>query len=104
MTERKPAITRKDLAIKLENCYKDVLPGNLARSFVNNFFDTIRERLLEGETVKISSFGVFSVVDKKARPGRNVTTGEYVEVSARRVVRFKCSKKLRTATGRYQAE
>ncbi|MFC6276071.1 integration host factor subunit alpha [Psittacicella hinzii] len=92
--EKLPCVTRKDLAYKLQNQYGYDLA--ISKKFVQIFFDTIREKLLNSETVKLSSFGTFSVVQKSARPGRNLRTGEEVMITARKVVRFRPSRKLRT--------
>nr|WP_245958028.1 HU family DNA-binding protein [Psittacicella melopsittaci] len=86
-------MTRKDLAYKLQSNYGYDL--SLSKLFVQVFFDTIRDKLQKSETVKLSSFGTFSIVQKSARPGRNLRTGEEVEISARKVVRFVPSRKLR---------
>ncbi|RIY31126.1 hypothetical protein CKF54_07555 [Psittacicella hinzii] len=88
-----PCVTRKDLAYKLQHAYGYDLA--ISKRFVQVFFDTIRERLLNCETVKLSSFGTFSVVEKNARPGRNLRTGEEVTITARKVIRFVPSRKLR---------
>lgn len=66
-----------------------------ARQLIELFFEEIRLALEQGEEVKLSGFGNFSVRDKKARPGRNPKTGEDVAVTARRVVVFKAGQKLR---------
>ncbi|MDH3263422.1 MAG: HU family DNA-binding protein, partial [Paracoccaceae bacterium] len=49
------------------------------------------DALALGETVKISSFGTFSVRDKGARVGRNPKTGEEVPIQPRRVLSFRPS-------------
>lgn len=67
----------------------------IAKEFVDLFFEEIRATLEKGEEVKLSGFGNFSLREKKARPGRNPKTGENVAVTARRVVSFKASQKLR---------
>jgi integration host factor subunit alpha len=66
-----------------------------ALEMVDNTFEAIRTRLAEGEDVRISGFGNFSLRDKAERPGRNPKTGEDVAISARRVVSFKAGQKLR---------
>ena len=71
------------------------LSNSLCNDLVLSFFDTIKQSLIEGDTVKIQKFATFNLRSKKARPGRNPKTGEEVEVSARRVVTFKPSRKLR---------
>ena len=51
----------------------------------------ISDALVSGETVKISSFGTFSVREKGARMGRNPKTGEEVPIEPRRVLVFRPS-------------
>ena len=51
--------------------------------------------LERGETVKLSSFGSFTVRKKRQRMGRNPKTGEAVPISARRVLVFKASEILK---------
>ena len=66
-----------------------------AKEFVERFFEEIRTALESGDSVKFSGFGSFSVRDKPRRPGRNPRTGEEVPVSARRVVTYKASQKIK---------
>ena len=63
---------------------------------VETFFDEIRNALERGEAVKLSGFGNFQVRDKPPRPGRNPKTGEVIPISARRVVTFHASQKLKS--------
>ncbi len=62
---------------------------------VEAVFATVSQRLEQGESVKLSGFGVFSVRAKRVRRGRNPRTGEPIEVSARSVLSFKSSVILR---------
>lgn len=66
-----------------------------AKLLVELFFEEIRTTLEKGEEVKISGFGNFHLRDKPQRPGRNPKTGEEVPISARRVVTFHASPKLK---------
>ena len=66
-----------------------------AKEMVEAFFEEIRMGLESGDMVKLSGFGNFSVRDKASRPGRNPKTGEVVPISARRVVSFHASQKLK---------
>jgi len=59
------------------------------------FFEEIRGALERGESVKLSGFGNFQLRDKPQRPGRNPKTGEEIPISARRVVTFHASQKLK---------
>ena len=63
-----------------------------AAGLVNALFETIKEALKAGESVNITGFGSFKVVQRAAREGRNPATGELIKVPARKVVRFKAGK------------
>ena len=65
------------------------------KELVEDFFQEIKDSLINNETVKLSGFGNFELIDKKARPGRNPKTGENVTITARRVVTFRAGNKLR---------
>ena len=47
--------------------------------------EQIFSTLTRGESVRISSFGTFSVRNKAQRPGRNPKTGEEMPILPRRV-------------------
>jgi integration host factor subunit alpha len=66
-----------------------------AKDMVETFFDEIRNALERGEAVKLSGFGNFQLRDKPQRPGRNPKTGEEIPITARRVVTFHASQKLK---------
>ena len=67
-----------------------------AKDMVETFFDEIRAALERGESVKLSGFGNFQLRDKPQRPGRNPKTGEEIPITARRVVTFHASQKLKS--------
>ncbi len=73
-----------------------------AKDMVDSFFDEIRQALERGESVKLSGFGNFLLRDKPQRPGRNPKTGEEIAITARRVVTFHASQKLKAAVSRSQ--
>lgn len=87
------ALTKIEIAENLIEKYG--LEKRIAKQFVELFFEEIRLSLEQGECVKLSGFGNFSLREKKSCPGRNPKTGENVAVSARRVVVFKAGQKLR---------
>jgi integration host factor subunit alpha len=87
-------LTKADLA---EMLFEHVgLNKREAKDMVETFFDEIRGALERGECVKLSGFGNFQLRDKPQRPGRNPKTGEEIPISARRVVTFHASQKLKT--------
>jgi len=67
-----------------------------AKDMVESFFEEVRLALENGDSVKLSGFGNFQLRDKPQRPGRNPKTGEEMPISARRVVTFHASQKLKT--------
>ncbi|SPE34837.1 integration host factor (IHF), alpha subunit, DNA-binding protein, DNA replication (modular protein) [Burkholderiales bacterium] len=71
-----------------------------AKDMVDGFFDEICEALARGEAVKLSGFGNFQLRDKPTRPGRNPKTGEEIAITARRVVTFHASQKLKATVTR----
>ena len=71
-----------------------------AKDMVDAFFDEIRAALESGRTVKLSGFGNFQLRDKAQRPGRNPKTGEEIAITARRVVTFHASQKLKEAVAK----
>lgn len=74
---------------------------NDAKEIVELFFEEIRSTLEKGEEIKISGFGNFQLRDKPQRPGRNPKTGEEVPITARRVVTFHASQKLKGMVEHY---
>ena len=86
-------ITRADLS---EAVYQEVgLSRNESSDLVENVLEEVSAALERGETVKISSFGSFSVRQKTERVGRNPKTGEEVPILPRRVLVFRPSHVLK---------
>ncbi len=86
-------ITRAQLA---ESIYQEVgLSRNESSDLLELVLNEITQALLRGETVKISSFGSFSVRQKGQRIGRNPKTGEEVPILPRKVLVFRPSQLLK---------
>ncbi len=86
-------VTRADLT---EAVYQEVgLSRNESAQLVESVLEEIAATLTGGESVKVSSFGTFSVRDKAERIGRNPKTGEEVPISPRRVLVFRASHVLK---------
>ena len=82
-------LTRMDLS---EAVFREVgLSRNESAALVEAVIQYMSDALVEGEQVKISSFGTFSVRAKTERMGRNPKTGEEVPISPRRVLSFRPS-------------
>ena len=66
-----------------------------AERVINATVDTITEKLVAGEKVAMSGFGIFEVKAREARVGRNPRTKETIEIPATRLPAFKASKALK---------
>ena len=87
-------VTRADLS---EAVYQEVgLSRNESAILVESVLSEIADTLTRGETVKISSFGSFSVRQKGQRIGRNPKTGQEVPILPRKVLVFRASNVLKT--------
>ena len=86
-------ITRAQLS---EAVYEEVgLSRNESADLVEAVLEEMVNALSDGETVKISSFGSFSIRQKSQRMGRNPKTGEEVPILPRKVIIFKPSHVLK---------
>lgn len=82
-------LTRMDLS---EAVFREVgLSRNESAQLVESVLRHMSDALARGETVKISSFGTFTVREKGPRIGRNPKTGEEVPIQPRRVLSFRPS-------------
>ena len=80
-----------------EAVFKNVgLSRNESSTLVDSVFNEILKSLINGNDVKISSFGTFVVRQKKERIGRNPKTGQEVPITARSVVTFRASNVLKS--------
>ena len=88
-----PTLTKAELA---EMLFERVgLNKRESKDLVDLFFQEVSDALATGLSVKLSGFGNFQLRDKPQRPGRNPKTGEVIPISARRVVTFHASQKLK---------
>jgi len=88
-------VTRADLG---EAVYQEVgLSRNECAALLESVLDNMVEALVRGETVKVSSFGSFSVRQKGQRIGRNPKTGDEVPILPRKVLVFRPSQVLKNS-------
>jgi integration host factor subunit alpha len=86
-------LTRADLS---DAVHQQVgLSRTESADLVKSILDHVTETLVDGETVKLSSFGTFMVRSKSGRMGRNPKTGEEVPITPRRVLVFRPSHVLK---------
>ncbi|MBT3238813.1 MAG: integration host factor subunit alpha [Rhodospirillaceae bacterium] len=88
-------VTRAQLG---ESVYQGV---GLSRSESTDLLESVlthmSDALASGQTVKISSFGSFSIRQKGERIGRNPKTGEEVPILPRKVLVFRPSQVLKNS-------
>lgn len=60
-----------------------------AKEIVYSFFELIKSNLLAGKNVKLTGLGLFKLIDKGSRPGRDLSKNLAIPIEPRRVVTFK---------------
>ncbi len=87
-------VTRAQLS---DAVYQEVgLSRNESADLLELVLNEMVAALTRGESVKISSFGSFSIRSKGTRVGRNPKTGEEVPILPRRVLVFRASQLLKS--------
>ena len=88
-------MTKADL---VEIVYEKIggLSKKESQDIVEAIFETMKASLKEGEKIKISGFGNFTLRDKRPRKGRNPQTGDDIQITARRVLTFRPSQILKS--------
>ncbi len=71
-----------------------------AEKFVKAYEEVVINELVAGGKVQSVGFGTFEVSERKARKGRNPKTGEPMDISASKSVRFKVGKALKDSVNK----
>jgi integration host factor subunit alpha len=88
-----PTVTRAYLA---ETMYKKIgISISESSEIVDRLFNLITDNFVKNDHLKIAAFGSFNKRYKKQRIGRNPKTKKEAIISARAVVTFNPSRKLR---------
>jgi integration host factor subunit alpha len=66
-----------------------------AKELVDRIIERMKERMAQGENVKLSGFGSLNLVQRRSRMGRNPQTGGRIELSASKYVNFRASRTLK---------
>jgi len=85
---------KKDLTEKVHK--KVGFSKNFSTNLINDFINLFNTELIESEKIKISSFGTFEIIHKNQRQGRNPKTKVAAKITARKVVKFKCSPQFKS--------
>ncbi len=91
-------ITRADLAEAVY--HQGTVTKDFARDLVDQVLEAICITLENGESVKLSSFGVFTVRTKARRTGRNPKTNVEVSIEPRQSLTFSASPRLKAQVNR----
>lgn len=87
-------ITKKKL-IQVISQKKGMHPNDV-RNVVQSFLDTMTECLAEGDRLEFRDFGVFEVVERKQKIGRNPKNAHVpIVIPARPAVKFTPGKKMK---------
>lgn len=71
---------------------KTELNKKQAEAALAAFTDTVVEALKEGDKVQLMGFGTFEIKERAARTGRKPSTGETIEIPAKKSPVFKAGK------------
>lgn len=88
-------MTKSDLVARLAEKTEST-KTEAARS-LEAILDVITEALAEGEKITLVGFGTFKVSERKAREGRNPSTGNTITIPASKSPRFVPGKALKDA-------
>jgi len=87
-------VTKKKLIQKISQ--KRGMHPNEVRNVIQSFLDTMTEFLAEGDRLEFRDFGVFEVVLRKQKIGRNPKNADVpIVIPARPAVKFTPGKKMK---------
>lgn len=71
-----------------------------AEKALNAFVETVTSELSRGEEVRLIGFGNFCITHRNATEGRNLRTGEPMQIPAKDLPKFKPGKQLKDAVAK----
>ena len=74
---------------------KASIPKVQSEIIINQFFGSIFDALVKGESVEIRGLGTFHIKGYRARKGRNPKTGKEVDVPSKKLPCFRVGKELK---------
>ncbi|MBQ7617588.1 MAG: HU family DNA-binding protein [Desulfovibrio sp.] len=89
-------MTKAELVEKISQKVEN-LSKTKADEVLNAIVDTLREALEAGDTVALTGFGSFKVVERAERTGHNPKSHEPITIPARKVAKFSPGKALKEA-------
>lgn len=93
--------TKKDLVQEIATTHH--MHPQEVRSVVQTFLEKMIESLSEGQRLEFRHFGVFEVVSRKAKVGRNPKKADVaIAIPPRKAVKFTPGKKMREMIEKFQ--
>jgi DNA-binding protein HU-beta len=89
--------TKMNKADLISEVAKIVRTKKNAQAAVDCVFASITKALKKADAVTLVGFGTFKVVNRKARAGRNPSTGEALHIKASKAAKFVPGKALKDA-------
>ena len=62
---------------------------------IDELFEEIKDGLKDSRVIELRGFGTFEVSERKAREGRNPSTGKTIKIEASKSPKFKAGKALK---------
>ena len=84
-------MVRSVLLQKLCNLYPNILRRDMEK-ILETIFREITVALCEGKNIEIRGFGMYKIVKRKARIGRNPKNSELVQIPEKKTIKWKISK------------
>ena len=66
-----------------------------SKKAIDAVLEVFSKTLKKGEPIQLIGFGTFKVADRKARTGRNPSTGEEIKIPASKAVTFSAGQNLK---------
>ena len=85
---------KSDILLALEKKF-DYLPKREVERTLEKILHNLVSNLSQGNRIEIRDFGTFSTRLRKARTGRNPSTGETIEINDKHLVHFIPGKNLK---------
>jgi len=87
-------ITKKELVNKISQKYN--MHPNDVRNVIQSFLDDMTDSLAKGDRLEFRDFGIFEIVLRKQKIGRNPKNAAVaIVIPARRAVKFTPGKKMK---------
>ncbi len=87
-------ITKKELVTKISQTLR--IHPNEVRNVIQSFLDEMTEFLAKGDRLEFRDFGVFEIVERKQKIGRNPKNASVaIVIPARAAVKFTPGKKMK---------